>query len=144
MTREARRQVAALPIRRCPDGTWQVLLVTSRETGRWIIPKGWLEREKRPHAQAALEAFEEAGVEGEIGREPIGSYRYDKHFRGRKKTRTVECEVTVYPLKVERQRPSWPERDQRSTSWFAPGEAAKLVDEAGLAMILLGVADKLA
>lgn len=116
------------------------MLVTSRETRRWVIPKGWAEKGVEPHALAAKEAFEEAGLVGEIGRKPIGSYRYLKHFRGKKATRSVPCEVVVFPLAVSRQLEDWPERGQRETRWFTPAEAAMLVEEGGLVTLLLGLA----
>lgn len=116
------------------------MLVTSRETRRWVIPKGWAEKGVAPHDLAAREAYEEAGLEGEIGREPIGSYRYTKLIRGKKATKAVPCEVVVYPLAVSRQLESWPERGQRDTRWFTPGEAAMLVEEGGLVSLLLSLA----
>jgi 8-oxo-dGTP pyrophosphatase MutT (NUDIX family) len=116
------------------------MLVTSRETRRWVIPKGWAEKKLEPHALAAKEAFEEAGLEGEIGREPIGSYRYAKLIRGKKATKSVSCEVVVFPLAVSRQLEDWPERGQRETRWFTLEEAAMLVEEGGLVSLLLGLA----
>lgn len=116
------------------------MLVTSRETRRWVIPKGWAEKGVEPHVLAAKEAFEEAGLVGEIGRKPIGSYRYLKQFRGKKATKSVPCEVVVFPLAVSRQLEDWPERGQRETRWFTPAEAAMLVEEGGLVTLLLGLA----
>jgi 8-oxo-dGTP pyrophosphatase MutT (NUDIX family) len=71
-----RAQYGALPFRRTPD--LEILLVTSRDTGRWVIPKGWPMKSKSRRAAAAIEALEEAGVEGEVGRQPLGAYIYDK------------------------------------------------------------------
>src|SRR5215218_7543079 len=76
-----RQQYAALPLAIGHDGQQQVLLVTSRETGRWIIPKGWAEKGIKAHVLAAREAYEEAGLRGDIGHEPIGRYRYTKWLR---------------------------------------------------------------
>jgi 8-oxo-dGTP pyrophosphatase MutT (NUDIX family) len=59
----------------------EVLLVTSRDTRRWIIPKGWPQKGKAPHRAAAREAFEEAGVVGAVGRRPVGSFAYEKRFK---------------------------------------------------------------
>ena len=83
------------------------MLVTSRETGRWIIPKGWPKKRKTPYASAAREALEEAGVVGKVGKDPIGSYSYKKRL---KNGAVVACDVQVFPLKVKRQQTSWPER----------------------------------
>jgi 8-oxo-dGTP pyrophosphatase MutT (NUDIX family) len=116
------------------------MLVTSRETRRWILPKGWAEKGLAPHALAAKEAFEEAGLQGEIGAEPIGRYRYAKQLRGKKRTRTLACEVQVFPLVVARQLEDWPEKQQRVTRWCTPEEAATLVEEGGLVALLLNLA----
>jgi 8-oxo-dGTP pyrophosphatase MutT (NUDIX family) len=136
-TRRPRRQYAALPLAQGEDGQLLVVLVTSRETQRWIIPKGWPEKGLEPHALAAKEAYEEAGLVGEIGREPIGTYRYPKRLRGRK---TVTCEVEVFPLEIERQLKGWPEKGQREVRWCTPAEAALLVQEGGLVTLLLALA----
>ncbi|HEX2018774.1 MAG TPA: NUDIX hydrolase, partial [Aurantimonas sp.] len=72
-----RKQFAALPFRTDADGV-EVLLVTSRDTGRWVIPKGWPMKNRRPHRAAAIEAFEEAGVVGKASKVPMGTYDYDK------------------------------------------------------------------
>ncbi len=71
-------QVAALPIGFGRDGLVYILLVTSRETKRWVIPKGWPSRKMSDPNAAAREAREEAGVTGKIGRKPIGTYSYRK------------------------------------------------------------------
>jgi 8-oxo-dGTP pyrophosphatase MutT (NUDIX family) len=135
--RRPRLQYAALPLSWDADGQRLVMLVTSRETRRWVIPKGWAEKDLAPHEVAAKEAREEAGLEGEIGREPVAAYRYLKRLRGKK---TVTCEVTVFPLAVARQLDDWPEKGQRQTRWLAPAEAALLVDEGGLVALLLELA----
>jgi 8-oxo-dGTP pyrophosphatase MutT (NUDIX family) len=122
------------------DGQRMVMLITSRETRRWIIPKGWAEKKIEPHALAAKEAFEEAGLQGEIGRQPIGRYRYVKQLRGKKAPKAVSCEVLVFPLAVKRQLPDWPEKGQRETRWCTPAEAAMLVEEGGLVTLLLTLA----
>src|ERR1700681_325260 len=105
-----RVQYAALPYRRRGDSRTEVLLVTSRETGRWIIPKGWPIKRKAPHAAAAREAREEAGVVGKIGRRSIGWFSYEKRL---KRGITIVCKVHVFALKVKRRQESWPEKGQR-------------------------------
>jgi 8-oxo-dGTP pyrophosphatase MutT (NUDIX family) len=109
------------------------MLVTSRETRRWIIPKGWPQKGKMPHRSAAREAFEEAGVVGAVGSRPVGSFAYKKRF---KDGRVVACEVQVFPLKVKRQRKQWPERRQRDVKWVSVQEAAKTVQEPELGAII--------
>ena len=130
------RQCAALPFAR-QDGELRVMLVTSRETRRWVLPKGWMEKRLAPHAQAAREAFEEAGIVGEVERRPIGRYEYLK--RG-PRDRVTPCSVRVFPLRVERLLDEWPERRQRQRRWFSPAEAALAVEEGGLVTLLLELA----
>lgn len=126
-------QVAALPIRRDTDGTCRVLLVTSRETQRWIIPKEWPQPRQEDHAAAAQEALEEAGVLGTANAESIGSYEYQK----RRRRGAVAVRVTVYLLAVTEELADWPERQQRERAWFTPAEAADKVDEPELRDLLL-------
>jgi 8-oxo-dGTP pyrophosphatase MutT (NUDIX family) len=111
----------------------EVLLVTSRETKRWIIPKGWPTKRKEPWESAAREATEEAGVVGKIGRESIGSYSYRKRLRSGK---DVVCEVLVFPLKVKRQQRRWREQGERECAWFPLAAAAKAVSEPVIATII--------
>ena len=105
-----------------------MLLITSRETRRWVIPKGWAEKGVAPHEQAAREAFEEAGLQGEIGTQPIGSYRYLKRLQN---GQTVPCRVDVFPLSVDHRLDDWPEKGQREASWLTPAEAASTGRRAG-------------
>lgn len=121
-----RVQYAALPFRRRRTAGTEVLLVTSRQTGRWIIPKGWPIKRNAPHAAAAQEALEEAGVVGRMRRRSIGTYQYEKRL---KNGEAVLCKVQVFPLEVERQERTWPEKGKRKVKWFSPGKAAPTVDE---------------
>lgn len=130
------RQCAALPLA-VQDGETMVMLVTSRETRRWVLPKGWAEPDLAPHELAAKEAFEEAGLVGEVEPEPVGTFRYEKRLRD---GRSVPCEVGVYPLWVERQLEDWPERRERETRWFTLGQAAMVVEEGDLVTLLLSLA----
>ena len=125
-------QVAALPIRRNPDGSSSVLLVTSRETRRWIIPKGWPQPQCDDHAAAAQEALEEAGVLGTAVPEIIGSYVYHK----RRRRGATAVRVSVFVLAVTEELADWPERHQRERVWFTPAEAADRVDEPELRDLL--------
>jgi 8-oxo-dGTP pyrophosphatase MutT (NUDIX family) len=127
-----RTQVAALPYRIDAEGRPEILLITSRETRRWVIPKGWPMKELRDDLAAAQEAFEEAGVMGEVGDSEVGTYLYLK----RRRTRSDLCEVHVYPLEVYEEFDSWPEGTQRQRTWFSPEEAADRVAEPGLSEIL--------
>ncbi len=135
--RENRRQVAALPLSRDEAGRVQVMLVTSRGTGRWVLPKGWPMKGKKPHRAAEREAFEEAGLVGKVRKVPVGTYSYDKLLDT---GMVIPCEVTVFPLRVERRRDRWPEMAERQRRWFSLDEAAQAIAEAGLREILQGIA----
>lgn len=127
------QQVAAL----CYKGTdagRKVLLITSRDTGRWIVPKGWPVEGKDGAGSALQEAWEEAGVKkADIEAEPIGTYSYDK---GKSDGTEVPIVVDVYAAEVEDLKKKYPEVDERARAWFSPPEAAKLVDEPELKAIL--------
>jgi 8-oxo-dGTP pyrophosphatase MutT (NUDIX family) len=127
-----RLQYGALPYRAGDDGL-KVMLVTSRETKRWVIPKGWPMKDRKPHVAAKREAFEEAGVRGQIGKRPIGTFEYPKRLKSQA---TVTCKVEVFPLKVREEAETWPERGEREGRWFSPDEAAGVVAEAELRAII--------
>jgi len=134
---EPRRQYAALPWRR-HDGL-EILLASSRETSRWIIPKGWPIKGHAPYMTAAVEARQEAGLLGKVEKKTLGFYHYQKRLRN---GATLSCRVDVFPLRVERQRKTWPEMHQRVTKWFSPDEAAELVDEPELAELIKDFGEK--
>ncbi|KMO30241.1 NUDIX hydrolase [Methylobacterium variabile] len=133
---EPRRQVGVLPVRPGPDGTLQVMLITSRETRRWVIPKGWPMKGLKNHEAAAREAYEEAGLIGRVGRRALGSYFYQKRLKSRD---TVLCQVQVFRLDVRKQLKTWPEQHERDGRWFSVPEAAEAVTEAGLAALIRAV-----
>jgi 8-oxo-dGTP pyrophosphatase MutT (NUDIX family) len=121
-----RRQVAALPWRAPTSGALEILLVSSRETRRWVIPKGWQMKGKLDHQAAAQEAYEEAGLDGRIVDKPIGEYPYLKRLKsGAARAVTVD----VYPLEVTGEHATWPEKGQRTLQWMSPVEAALAVQE---------------
>ncbi|MCZ0963024.1 NUDIX hydrolase [Paracoccus benzoatiresistens] len=120
---------------RCPQ-TGAVVLVTSRGTGRWVIPKGWPMEGKTLPGAAATEAWEEAGVEGHVHEVEIGRYLYDKE---QDSGYSVPVEVRVFLMDAGRLRPDFPEATQRKRRWFSPQEAARHVAEPGLREILLAL-----
>ena len=134
----ALRQVAALPLRRTDTGL-EVLLITSRETHRWVIPKGWPMKKKTDPQAAATEALEEGGLLGDIAHEPLGAYTYFK----RREEHFDLVDVAVYRLDVTGQEAAWREKDQREQRWCALSEAAGLVQEPGLKLLLDELADRL-
>ena len=135
-------QYGALPYRFTPDAALEILVVTTRETRRWIVPKGWPIKGLRPPKAAAREAFEEAGVTGRIGVKPVGAFTYDKALD--EAGRLATCEVTVFPLLVERQNGDWPERAERETQWVSPSVAAELVSEPDLKRLVAAFAKRVA
>lgn len=131
------QQIGALCFRQTGKRELSILLVTSRDTGRWVIPKGWPIKGKKLHRSAAIEALEEAGVEGAVGNKPLGQFVYDK----REKNRSTTISVTVYPLHVKKQQPRWPEHRERRRKWFAADVAATKVDEPELSALMEAAAE---
>lgn len=129
------RQFGAIPYRRGKDGI-AFLLITSRRSGRWIFPKGgriaWLS----PRSCAAQEAYEEAGVEGRIGREPVGTYRGVKQ----RPAGDAVIEVEMYPLEVELELDDWPEKGQRRRRWASLEDACILLSEPELVAMVRALA----
>jgi 8-oxo-dGTP pyrophosphatase MutT (NUDIX family) len=125
-------QAAALPWRHGESGI-EIMLVTSRGTGRWVLPKGWPERREELYGAAEREAAEEAGVSGAISQNALGSFYYGKDLAEGMQFR---CEVHVYPLEVDRVAEKWPERKQRRREWFPCAEAASLVNEPDLGELI--------
>lgn len=113
----------------------EVLLVTSRDTGRWIIPKGWPISGLKTSEAALQEAWEEAGVRNSTAQmDPIGTYTYDKVMRA---GLPVPVETLVFPVDVQELSSEFPEASQRERQWVSPERAADLVKEGELKDILL-------
>ena len=125
-------QYAALPYRIEARQVW-ILLITSRGTQRWVIPKGWPMTGLKPQDATATEAAEEAGVVGEVEDKPIGSFRYDKRLKGET---TTAVQVIVFPFKVQAQAEDWKEQGQRMFEWFRYQRAATLVAEPALRRLI--------
>lgn len=131
---DAADQVAALPFR-VNASELQILLVTSRSSHRWIVPKGWPIPGLQPHEAAAQEAFEEAGVVGRAIAASVGQFQSQK---GGRVGRPIETRITVYPLEVGAERARWPEMRERERRWFSVEDAARSVQNDGLKRIILG------
>ena len=114
-----------------------VMLVTSRETCRWVLPKGWAEKDFSGSELAAKEAFEEAGLVGRVAAKSLGSYAYMKRLP---EGRELQCRVKVFAMHVERILEDWPERHQRERRWFTLAQAAMAVEEGDLITLLLQLA----
>ena len=132
-------QVAALPYIFIKDDPL-VCLITTRETKRLVIPKGWPKLGVPSYEMASIEAKEEAGLIGIIDKKTIGTYNYKKRLHIFAK---VTCEVEVYPLKVEQQLIDFPEKNQRNLHWLTINEAAENVQEAEFSELLLSLEEKL-
>jgi 8-oxo-dGTP pyrophosphatase MutT (NUDIX family) len=121
-----------LPYRFAENGSIEFLLVTTRRSQRWIIPKGWPIKGLKPPKSAAREAFEEAGIRGTVGAKAIGSFRYEKVLI--ESGLTVPCEARVFPLLVKRQLETWPEAHERKLRWLEPERALAVVKNEGAAI----------
>ena len=132
LQRPPRGQVAALCYRQGANGP-EVLLITSRKTKRWIIPKGWPMANYSARKTARLEAFEEAGIIGMAAMNPIGEFASHKGLGNGFKVKT---NISVYPLRIDRQISDFPERGKRKLAWLSLEEAANRCNEAGLRELL--------
>jgi len=128
-------QYAALPYQLRGGQPW-ILLISSRRTGRWVIPKGWPIGRLTPNQAAAAEALDEAGVLGPIADQPIGSYRYIKDDRD------LVVQVLVFPLRVDGFAPAFKEKGQRIARWRPYRRAAGMVAESSLRRLILDFGDE--
>jgi len=129
---DVRSQFAALCYR-VRDKKIQVLLITSRGTGRWILPKGWPMDGITPAKSAAQEAWEEAGVQGKAVNVCLGLYSYRKVMDD---IDDLPCVAMVYPVRVKKLSKDYPEAGQRKRKWVSRKKAAAMVAEPELARIL--------
>jgi 8-oxo-dGTP pyrophosphatase MutT (NUDIX family) len=127
-----RLQVAALPWRKAGDSV-EVMLITSRDTGRWVLPKGWPDTAEELCEAAAREAGEEAGLSGAVSRREAGRYFYAKALSSGEE---VPCEVLVFPLEVDGVSEKWKEKRQRTRKWVTPAEAARMINEPDLCKLI--------
>jgi 8-oxo-dGTP pyrophosphatase MutT (NUDIX family) len=109
------------------------LLVTTRTAKKWIIPKGWPVEGKPPHATAAQEAREEAGLIGRITKQAIGSYSYEKRMKNGSE---INCEVQVFPMEVTGQARRWPEKGEREVQWFSSADAVDAIEDPLLSSLI--------
>ncbi len=127
-------QTGALPWRIGRGKRAEVLLVTGRRSGRWMIPKGWPIQGMSLAKAAAQEAFEEAGVEGSVDDKPLGNFRHTKQHLT---LGLLDVSIVVHSLAVERELPEWPEHGQRQRKWFSIKQAAQTVDSDELKLLIL-------
>ncbi len=131
--RSGNRQYGVLPYRFNSAGETEVMLLTSRGSGRWVIPKGWPMIGRKPRVVATTEARQEAGISGIVGRRPIGSFPYTKLMEhGEERL----CECIVFLMLVTHEASMWREKAQRTRAWFSRDEAAELVEERILALMI--------
>ncbi len=128
MSDEPRLQSGVIPYRRKPSGRIEILLITSRQTGEWQVPKGNLEPEMSESQSATKEGLEEAGVRGTTSETSIGSYLYR---RGTERRR-----VQLYPLEVTQVEDSWDEQGERQRRWVSDDDAIGEVENSGLREVI--------
>lgn len=134
-TRGFQRQLAALCFRRASStDEIEILLITSRDTGRWVIPKGWPMKGRKPHKAAALEALQEAGVTGKVRKTPVGNYIYLKTMADGD---VAPCMVDVYQIEITQQHDAFREKGQRRLAWLSRDEAARRVREVQLKSLIV-------
>jgi 8-oxo-dGTP pyrophosphatase MutT (NUDIX family) len=129
---ERTHQVAALPWRKGEQGV-EILLVTTRTTKRWLIPKGWSMYGKADHEAAAIEAYEEAGVRGIADAMPVGRYGYLKLLKSGKPR---HLNVQVFAIAVDDVLDDWPEKSERERQWVSPQQALALIGEVELLPVI--------
>jgi len=129
--RDMRAQFAALCWRQRDDKI-EVLLITSRDSGRWVIPKGWPMQGKAPQQAAGIEALEEAGVRGIVSERAVGVFTYLKEMADG----VLPVLVAVFPLAVSKVLGDWPEKGERTRQWMTLKKAARTVSDPELARIL--------
>jgi 8-oxo-dGTP pyrophosphatase MutT (NUDIX family) len=112
----------------------EVLVISSRDTGRWIVPKGWPMKKKKPHEAAAIEAWEEAGVRGTVRKTAVGRYTYLKFLDDGDVVPTI---VDLFQIEVTVQKDEFKEKGQRIIAWVEPDEAARRVRELELKSLLV-------
>ncbi|NRB35027.1 MAG: NUDIX hydrolase [Rhodobacteraceae bacterium] len=127
-----REQNAAICYR-IEDDQLEVLMITTRGTGQWLLPKGWPMPGKKASQTAAIEAWEEAGVKGRVHPREIGRFFYLKVID---ESQSIPCIVTVHAIEVTELADDFPEKGQRRRKWLTPRKAASKVEVPGLALLL--------
>lgn len=141
LQRPPRQQYAALCYRmKKKQGQLEILLATSRDTGRWVIPKGWPMTGKKAYQVAEREAFEEVGVKGRVEKEPLGYYHYRKALDNGLK---IPVRVQVHALEVGECLKSFPEKGSRTLEWVSCEEAALRVNEPELKILILEFSERM-
>lgn len=133
MEARQRLQYGVLPWRVSATGKVEILLITSRDTGRWVVPRGNPMIGYDAHEAAAQEAWEEAGIIGDTDDLPCGTYSYDKR---RKRGGIAPTDVSLFPMRVEQEKDDWPERHERTRTWFEQFAAADAVQEESLKTVI--------
>ena len=114
-------QAGAIPYR-IVEGQVVFLMITSRRSANWVFPKGSIEKNQTPAQAAAMEAYEEAGVRGEIADAPVGAYLHPRNDAEESMVR-----VELFPLHVTEQLDDWPEEPQRFRHWALLPQVKRLM-----------------
>ena len=141
INRAIRLQYGVLPYQFTETNSLEVLLVTTRQTRRWIIPKGWPIKGLKPPKSAAREAYEEAGIRGTVGAKSVGVFSYEKLQE--ENSGAIPCEVRVFPMIVKRQLDTWPEAHEREARWFEPVKALAAIKDEGLRELIAAFVRKM-
>ncbi len=128
-------QSSVIPYR-IRNGELEILVVFSRKKKHLVVPKGIQEPDLTAWDSAAQEALEEAGVEGRVGKEPLGNYVYQKWG--------AECQVVVFPMEVTKILPEelWQER-HRGRKWISPGQAMNSLKQTALVPLVKRLVEQL-
>jgi len=126
-----KQQSAVIPYR-WRKGKLEILLITSMDTGRWVLPKGGIERDLTPCKSAEKEAYEEAGIRGRVAKQSVGVYTYVKS----EQKGGLVCRVQVFPMDVQTELTDWPEKEMRTRTWMKTNDAAQNVQEKKLRKII--------
>ena len=114
------------------EGNLSLVLITSKSTKRWVVPKGHIEPNLTAKESAEQEAFEEAGIEGVVSDVTVGSYDYTKHD----KEDSNIYRVSLFPMEIQRLHNDWPEANLRARQWMTIPQAVNAVNEETLKLLL--------
>jgi len=114
-------QYGAVPYRIVEDQV-VFLMITSRRSANWVFPKGSPIKGLSPVETVAQEAYEEAGIRGDVGPLPIGAYLHPSNKRPEKLER-----VQLFPLNVTEQLDDWPEQEERFRHWALAPQVRRLM-----------------
>jgi len=129
-----REQAGVIPFRR-KKGTIEVCLIRNKGRKKWKIPKGFVDPGETVKQAALKEAWEEAGLNGHLVGDPIGSYEYEKWG--------ADLTVSVYLMEVTSEDDKWEESRFRERSWSAVETAFAMLKKHPVRPLLEAAATRL-